>query len=126
MREHLRNQSSCCSSASSPFPSFPVSTPLPPNATPRCATPPPATPQVQLSGGAHKASAITDDQGYFELDVAGVSSPSALSGSLLRLDRGGKDGDGDGECLDTAVGLPPPVSLGALVPIYEKGICVLF
>ena len=83
-------------------------------------------PQVQLSGGAHKASAVTDEQGYFELDIAGVSSPSVLSGSLLRLDRGGggggDGGDGGGDdCQDTAVGLPPPISLGALVPIHEKG-----
>ena len=46
-----------------------------------------------------------------------ASSLNALSGSLLRLERGGEGAD----CLDTAVGLPPPISLGALVPLYEKG-----
>jgi len=46
---------------------------------------------------------------------------SSLAGSLLRLDR---ESDGEGSsCVDNAVGLAPPVSLGALVPIYDKGKC---
>ena len=108
-------------SSSTPHPSLPsrlLSPPPPPPSPPR---PPP--PQVQLSGGPREASATTDDQGYFELDVPEAPSLSALSGSLLRLDRGGGDGEGGGGggCVDTAVGLPPPISLGALVPIFEKG-----
>ena len=92
-------------SSSTPHPSLPSRLLSPPPPTPPPPPPPPPP------------------QGYFELDVPEAPSLSALSGSLLRLDRGGGDGEGGGGggCVDTAVGLPPPISLGALVPIFEKG-----
>ena len=119
--------SRCCSSTSQRKVRRRLTPPSPPVSSPRrlLLPPPPLPPppQVQLSGGPREASATTDDQGYFELDVPEAPSLSALSGSLLRLDRGGGDGEGGGGggCVDTAVGLPPPISLGALVPIFEKG-----
>ena len=118
----------CCSSTSLPrfsppppplSPSFSLS--RAPSVLLHILLPPPHIPQVQLSSGPHKASATTCGQGYFELDVPDAPSLSALSGSLLRLDR-----ESDGNCLDTAVGLAPPISLGALVPVFEKGENVFF
>jgi hypothetical protein len=46
--------------------------------------------------------------------VAGAASPAALAGGLVRVEREGAG------CADAGTGAPPPVSLGALVPKYDK------
>ena len=78
--------------------------------------PPPPPSQVTLSHPTGlTADAVTDADGAFELAVANAASPAVLAGGLLRLDAASEG------CVDSATGLAPPISMGALVPKYEKG-----
>ena len=85
----------------------------PPAALPHVPTdrrPPANPPQVELTGPAGAATAVTDRQGYFELALPGASPPA---GSLVRV--------AGGACVDAGTGSPPPVALGALVPAELDG-----
>lgn len=85
--------------------------PAPPTFPP----PLPAAAQVTLTGpGSLAADAVTDAAGEFELKVSGAPSPAALAGGLLQLDKESES------CRDAGTGAAPPVSLGALVPKYDK------